>query len=89
MFEAIFKRSNVKSSIQSLSWMPEAAMEKRKERSANVLVGGRLFFFFHAASRLAFAGFKEKKASVSKQTFCEGFSGLIESRRRTTRIRFN
>ena len=93
MFEAIFKRSNVKSSMQSLSWMPEVSPliggdGEAKERSANVLVGER-FFFFHAASRLAFAGFKEKKASVSKQTFCKSFSGLRESRRRTTRIRFN
>ena len=93
MFEAIFKRSNVKSSIQSLSWMPEvfpssAAMEKRKDRSAKVLVGEGLLFS-SAASRPTYAGFKEKKASVSKQTFRKGFSGLMELRKRTTRIGFN
>ena len=66
MFEAIFKRSNVKSSMQSLSWMPEVSPliggdGEAKERSANVLVGER-FFFFSRRFATRFRGFQREKS---------------------------
>ena len=69
MLESIFKRSNVKSRIQSLymwdypgcprSSRSSATVEKRKERSAKVLVGERLLFFF--------TPFRDSLSRVSKR----------------------
>ena len=78
MFEAIFKRSNVKSSMQSLSWMPEVSPliggdGEAKERSANVLVGERFFFtpLRDSLSRVS----KRKKPLCPNKRFAKAFLG--------------